>query len=318
MRMKTSGSLKTLLIGAILFLGSDATRAGIPEPPIFIVGALETPSGLPVTSGSLRFDFTPSGGGSVVQVEAFVGSFTRDITFFAFIPLERPPVSDAEETLEFGNQKAYTITAFYNGAPVNAKVNSTVKLLNEPYSPSRADLIGPLSILVSPEGPQVSVSPSIDLGFVQLGAIAEDTFEIYNVGTQPFTGTARLALSGDFDLMEGGVPVIEVAVNLAAGQTLVVPIRFQPSVSSNLIEDVLQVRTGGGDEDRNLSGRSVLTGSPDPDLDGNGIVDEGDLYLLLLSWYYNSPSIPKPQSDLNRDNIISHPDLVRLMNSIKN
>jgi hypothetical protein len=172
--------------------------------------------------------------------------------------------------------------------------------------------------MVSPLGPHLSVSPSLDFGFVQQGSQTEDTFEIYNVGTETFTGTARLQSSGDFDLIEGDVPVIEVPINLTAGQTLVVPVRFQPSISSTLIEDVLQVRTGGGDEDRNLTGRSVLTGSPDPDLDSNGVVDKGDLYLLLLSWYYSSPSIPKPQTDLNRDNIINHPDLVRLLNSIKN
>lgn len=318
MRIKRSGVIHILLLGSALLLSSGPSRAGIPEPPAFIVGALETPAGLPVTRGSLRFDFTPVGGGEVIQVEAFVGSFTRDITFFAFIPLERGPVSDPTEVLEFGGVKTYTITAFYNGAPINAKANSAVKLLNDPYSPARADLIGPLTILVSPEGPQVSVSPSLNFGFVPQGGSAEDAFEIYNVGTQSFTGTARLQTSGDFDLMEGGVPVIEVAINLAAGETLVVPVRFQPSISSSLIEDVLQVRTGGGNEDRNLSGNSVLTGSPDPDLNGDGVVDKGDLYFILLSWYYSSPSIPKPQADLNRDNAINHPDLVRLLHTMRN
>lgn len=318
MRIKRSGVLHILLLGSALLLSAGPSRAGIPEPPAFIVGALETPSGLPVTRGSLRFDFTPVGGGEVIQIEAFVGAFARDITFFAFIPLERPPVSDPTGTLELGSSKTYTITAFFNGAPINAKANSAVKLLNEAYAPARADLIGPLAILVSPEGPQVSVSPALDFGFVPQGGSAEDAFEIYNVGTQSFTGTARLQNSGDFDLMEGGVPVIEVAVNLAAGETLVVPVRFQPSIASSLIEDVLQVRTGGGDEDRNLSGSSVLTGSPDPDLNEDGVVDKGDLYLILLSWYYSSPSIPKPQADLNRDNAINHPDLVRLLNSLRN
>ncbi|MCA9435658.1 MAG: hypothetical protein KC978_07720 [Candidatus Omnitrophica bacterium] len=318
MDRKKRGSLKIMLIGIVLCFGTTGSWAGLPEPPIIILGELQTTSGLPVSSGSLRFDFTPVGGGDTVQVEAFVGAFASDITFFAIIPLERGPVSDANATLEFGNSKAYNLTAFYNGTPVNAQANSEVKLLNEPYEPMRLDLIGPLSILVSPTGPQVSVSPSINFGFVQLGGQAEKSFEIYNVGTEAFTGTARLQNSGDYDLIEGGVPVIEVAVNLGAGETLVVPVRFQPSTSSPSIEDVFQVRTGGGDADRNLLGRSVLTGSPDPDLDSNGVIDHNDLYLLLLSWYYSSPSIPKPQTDLNRDNVINHPDLLKLLNSIKN
>lgn len=302
-----------------LFFGlhSECGFAGIPEPPIFIVGNLETPGGLPVTSGNLRFDFTPTGGGTTVRVDAFVGAFTDDIQFFAFIPLERAPVENPSEALVFDAAVTYNVTAFYNGAQINKEANKVAKLLTSPYSPSRADLIGPLSVMVSPTGPQVSVSPSLHFDFVQPGDQAEKDFMIYNVGTAAFTGTAKLETRIDYKVVQGGVPVNEAAINLDAGQTLAVTIRYAPTVSSPNVQDVFQVRTNGGDQDRNVSGSSIIIRTGDPDIDENGVVDENDLYLLLLSWYYSTPGIPKPQADLNIDDIINHPDLVRLLQALE-
>ncbi len=289
------------------------TQAGIPEPPIFILGSLQTPGGLPISRGELRFDFTPAGGGATVSVDAFVGAFTRSVNFFAFVPLERPPLDDPSEALAFGTQENYTVTAYFNGELVNASANKDVKLLSQPFSPSRAELLGPFTIMVQPTGQQVSVSPAISFAYVPNGSQAEQLFEVYNVGTESFSGAARLAESMDFSLVSGGVPVDEVAIGLGPGETLQVAVRFTPSIRTALIEDTFEVRTQGGDEDRNVSGASILTGPSDPDLDGNGVIDEFDFYIMVLNWYRSTPNIPKPEADLNRDDIANHPDLVRMI-----
>jgi hypothetical protein len=317
-RFDRNKSVHWFLTGLMTLFLSLPAMGGIPEPPIFIVGNLETPGGLPVTSGTLRFDFTPTGGGTTVSVEAFVGAFTDDIQFFAFIPLERAPVENPAEALVFDSAVTYNVTAFYNGAQINKEANKEAKLLTSPYTPARADLIGPLAVMVSPTGPQVSVSPSLEFGFVQQGSQAEKGFMVYNVGTAAFTGTARTEQRTSYNVIEGGVPVNEAAVNLDAGQTLAVTIRYAPTVTARNVQDVFQVRTTGGDQDRNVSGSSIIIRTGNPDIDENGVVDKNDLYLLLLSWYYSTPGIPKPQADLNIDDIINHPDLARLLAALKN
>lgn len=299
----------------VVFLGvqSNPVEAGIPEPPLFILGRLETPSGLPISRGELRFEFTPTGGGPTVQVNAFVGAFTSTVNYFAFIPLERPPLDDPSQALVFGSQSSYTVAAYYNGALVNAQANKSVKLLSEAFTPSRAQLLGPFTIMVQPTGPQVSVSPAISFAYVPSGTHAEQYFEVYNVGTEPFTGAARLADSLDFSLVDGDARIDEVALDLTPGETRRIWVRFTPSISTALIEDTFEVRTQAGDEDRNVSGSSILTGPVDPDLDGNGVVDAQDFYLMVLNWYRVTPNIAKPEADLNRDDIINHPDLVRML-----
>ncbi|MCA9414287.1 MAG: hypothetical protein KC944_23950 [Candidatus Omnitrophica bacterium] len=291
--------------------------AGIPEPPFFILGSLETPGGLPISSGELRFDFAPSGGGPTVSVDAFVGAFTSSVNFFAFVPLERAPLDDPSAALRFGNEETYTVTAYYNGALVNAQANKAVKLLTDPFSPNRAQLLGPFTINVQPTGPQVSVSPALHFAYVPEGTQAEQFFNVYNVGTEGFTGAARLSESMDFSLFDQGAAVDEVAIELLPGETQQIPVRFTPSISTALIEDIFEVRTQGGDQDRNVSGASILTGPADPDLDGNGVVDEYDFYLMVLNWYRSTPNIPKPESDLNRDNTTNHPDLVRMIRTFQ-
>jgi hypothetical protein len=89
---------------------------GIPEPPMVLLGKLETPGGLQVTSGDLQFRFTPTGGGTAVSIDATVGSFGSGYSFYAIIPLEsaisgtvspgvlntmeRPPIPRASATKE--------------------------------------------------------------------------------------------------------------------------------------------------------------------------------------------------------------------------
>ena len=92
--------------------------AGIPEPPMLIFGTLQTSAGLPVTSGELRFEFVPVGGGSTVRIDAMVGSLSGNFTFVAFVPNERASVSDPVSALELGSGKTYTPRVYYNGTLV--------------------------------------------------------------------------------------------------------------------------------------------------------------------------------------------------------
>lgn len=65
--------------------------------------------------------------------------------------------------------------------------------------------------------------PSIEFGDVALGGSADSSFAIRNTGTVSFSGTVG-SLCGDFDVVAGGG-----AYTLAAGDSLLVTVRFSPS-----------------------------------------------------------------------------------------
>lgn len=294
--------VRLLSVLTVLFLFAGTGTAGIPEPPLIILGSLETPSGLPVTEGDLRFEFVPSGGGNLVRVDATVGSFPGGLNFFAVVPLEGAPLDADSTALELGGSRTYTPRVFFDGIPI------TPSRL-DPFTPARAGLIGPVTYTVSPQGPRVSVSGDLDFGFVPVGSSETDAFTISNVGTESIAGTARLETSQAFRIVVGQVALQEVALNLAPGEMETVTVRFQPGVVSSLLTDTFEVRTNADPADRVVRGNSTNPASTgDPDLDGNGEVDHFDLFLLVQEWLAQSPDL-NAGADLDFDNDSDQDDL---------
>jgi len=308
--MKTTLSVRGPIVIIVLaaIAAVPAAFAGIPEPPIIIYGRLQTSGGLPVTSGELRFEFLPVGGGTTVRTLARVGSLSESFQFVAFIPNERTPVTEADQALELGSGKTYTPRAYYNG------VQLTPVQIESPLTPDRAEIIGPITYTVSPTGKVVSVSHDIDYGYVQAGSFLERVFQVSNVGTLAVIGTAALEKGIQFKLMESGAPVSQVSIGLAPGESADVTVRFGPSVVSSLLTDTFQVRTDGGNVDRTVTGNSAEPAViPDPDINADGKVDDLDLFLFLRNWHLQRPSMPHPQVDLDSDDDADERDLLRFL-----
>jgi hypothetical protein len=275
---------------------------------MLIFGTLQTSGGLPVTSGELRFEFVPVGGGSTVRIDAMVGSLSEHFTFVAFVPNERTPVSDPLSALELGSGRTYTPRVYYNGALL------TPVQIDSPLTSERARIIGPLTYTVSPTGKLISVSHDVDFGYVEVGSLLDRTFSINNVGTETVAGTAQLAGGLHYKVMVGAVSVPLVAINLDPGQSMDVTVRFEPTILSDLLTDTLQVRTDGGNEDRQVSGNSAGSAvEPNPDINGDGEVNELDIFMLLRNWQLRMPGMPNPEADLDSDRDADAQDLLRFL-----
>lgn len=308
MRTKLRFAELLLLVVVAALMISNSVFAGIPEPPMLIYGSLQTSGGLPVTSGTLLFEFVPVGGGTTVRVQATVGSLSESYNFVAIVPNERAPVAEPDAALELGTGKTYTPRVYYGGVQV------TPVQLDSPLTPERAKLIGPITYTVSPTGKAVSVSHNIGYGFVPVGSFLDRQFQVYCIGTEAIAGTARLQRGAHFHLMDGQLEVSQVSFNLAPGQAQPVTVRFEPTLTSSSLTDLFEVRTDGGDADRLVSGRS--TGEApiaNPDLNGDGEVNELDLFLFLLNWQTQSPNIPDAAADLDSDNNVDTDDLLRFL-----
>jgi hypothetical protein len=308
--MKTILCTRSLVLTILLagFVAGPAAFAGIPEPPILIFGTLQTSGGLPVTSGELRFDFVPVGGGTTVRVMARVGSLSENFTFAAIVPNERSPVAQADKALELGSGKTYTPRAYYNGIQI------TPVQIESPLTPERAKIIGPIIYTVSPTGKVISVSHDIDFGFVPVGSYSQDTFQISNVGTEVVAGLAQLEKQVQFKIMVGTVPISQVAINLNTGEFMDVTVRFEPGVASDNLTDIFQVRTDGGDVDRTVIGSSITEGpSEDIDFNDDDKVDKIDVFVFLKNWYLRVPNLPNVQTDLDKDDDADEEDLLRFL-----
>jgi hypothetical protein len=304
--------LKTRAVGfsiVLLILGvSIPAEAGVPEPPMLIFGTLQTSGGLPVTSGELRFDFLPVGGGTTVRVNALVGSLSSQFNFVAIVANERTPLDQADAALELGAGKTYTPRAYYNG------IQLTPVQIESPLTPDRAKIIGPITYTVNPTGTVLSVSHDIDFGYVPVGSTKDLTFQISSVGTAAITGVATLDQGVHFSLWEGGIQVNEVAFNLDAGQSTDVTVRFAPGVVDSNLSDIFRVTSDGGEATRSVTGNSSEeepTG--DPDINGDGEVDELDLFIFMRNWLLQVPTMPDEAADLDLDSDADQDDLLKLM-----
>jgi len=310
--MRTYFRIRDLLFVVVItgLVACPAAMAGIPEPPTIIYGSLQTSAGLPVMTGELRFEFVPVGGGATVRSTARVGSLSENYQFVAFVGNERTPVAQADQNLELGGGKTYTPRVYYNGVLL-----SPVQL-DSPFTPERARIIGPLTYTVSPTGKVQSVSHDIDFGFVPVGSSSDRTFQISSVGTETIAGLADLANSMHYRIMVGAVSVSQLAVNLAPGQSMDVTVRFEPTTVSDLLTDTFRVQTDAGDVDRTVAGNSaepvVL---PDPDINGDGRVDDLDLFTFLQNWYTQVPSMPNREADLDSDNDADARDLLEFLDA---
>jgi len=302
--------MRLVLAAVIAAMGTSPATAGIPEPPIVIFGSLQTSGGLPVMSGELRFEFVPVGGGTTVRTPARVGSLSESFQFVAFVPNERAPVTQADKALELGSGKTYTPRAYYNGALL-----SPVQI-ESPLLPERARIIGPITYTVSPTGKLVSVTHDLDFGYVPVGSSLDRTFRISSVGSETIAGLADLANGLQFKIMVGAVSVGQVAVNLPAGQFMEVTVRFEPTAASSVLSDTFQVRTDGGDADRAVVGNSAEPAvTPDPDVNGDGEVNDLDLFMFLQNWFLERPSMPNPEADLDEDADADARDLLRFIDA---
>jgi len=310
MNNKYQSLLKIVFYGVItvILCFNGHALAGIPEPPMIIIGNLVTSGGLQVTSGSLQFRFTPTGGGTTVSIDATVGSFGSESSCYALIPLESPisgTVSDG--VLRVDGSTTYTPSVRYEGATVSTGLPS-------PLTPERGKLIELAAIVVQPQGPTLAAEPGVNFGYVPVGYTLEKEFLLWNVGDATLTGSIRLDEGSDFVLMEGGNPVSEITINLAPGETLTVTIRIDPGVVDSTLSDTLQIRTNGGDEDRSVYGNSAAPEEPgNCDLNGNGVVDKMDLLILLKNWQTEQPAMPDLEADINGDHKCNALDLLMFL-----
>lgn len=277
---------------------------GIPEPPMVLLGKLETPGGLQVTSGALQFRFTPTGGGTTVAVDATVSSFGSGYSFYAILPLESAISGTVSAgVLKYDGTTTYTASVRYNGSTVSSSLPS-------PFIPQRAGFLELSPIVVQPEGPTVATSPGINFSYVQVGTAEDREFLLWNVGNANLTGTIRLGAGEDFHLMEDGNPVSEIAIDLAPGQTLTVTVRLAPTASDNTLSDLLEIRTNGGNVDRPVYGNSAAPAEYDCDVDGNGVVDHLDLLLVIQNWQRQGSGMQEPRTDFDGDNVCNEKDLL--------
>jgi hypothetical protein len=279
----------------------------IPEPPTIIYGGLETSGGLEVTSGQLRFDFTPAAGGTTLQVQAMVGAFVEGVNYVAVVDMETPPLTAGASALETGS--LYTPRVYYNG------IMLLPTQLPSPVEATRAAVLGPYNYVVNPQGKVVSVSPGLDYGYVEIGSATDRQFTVSNVGTERVQGLASMGLGTQFRVLSFGVPVSEVGIGLDPGQSVNVGVRFVPAVVSTRLSDTFQVRTDGGDADRSVTGSSDPSALPPGpgDLNGDGTVDALDLIIFIRNWHQEMPTIPNPQANLEDDDKIDQMDLFHLM-----
>jgi hypothetical protein len=290
-----------------IFLFAGTASAEIPEPPMIIFGNLQTSGGLEVSSGNLRFDFTPVAGGTTFQVPATVGAFVEGVNFVAIVDMETAPLSTGAKALESGAQ--YTPRVYYEG------VMLMPAQLPSPLDATRATVLGPYTYVVSPQGKVVSVSAGPNFGFVETGSSLDRQITVSSVGTERVQGLASMALGTQFSVLGSGVPVAEVGIGLDAGQSVDVAVRFAPSVVSAQISDIFQVRTDGGDQDRTVLGFSDPSALPPGigDLNGDGNVDALDLIVLLQNWHAEFPNMPNPKADLKEDGTIDQSDVFNFL-----
>src|SRR5687767_12673536 len=105
---------------------SAVSAAGIPEPPLVIYGQLrDNGANARITSGTLTWTWSPSGGGNPVVVSTVLTNVNDQFSFVVFVPCESEisgsPVS--ANTLRLANPGiTYTRSSvLWNGQPVTLK-----------------------------------------------------------------------------------------------------------------------------------------------------------------------------------------------------
>jgi subtilisin family serine protease len=133
---------------------------------------------------------------------------------------------------------------------------ATVFSFNTPALTDGSSLLWTLGQAPEPPQPVIAVTPaSRDFGTVTVGASADATFVVQNVGAGTLTGEAKTA--APFSIVAGG------AYALAAGQTQVVTVRFAPTAAATYVSDV--TFTGGDNPSHGVRGVGLAANTV-PDL----------------------------------------------------
>ena len=136
-------------------------------------------------------------------------------------------------------------------ATVGVQVSPDVATMFSFHTAALADGMSLLWTLGQAPQPAIAVTPaSRDFGTVTVGASADRTFAVQNVGTGTLTGAAKTA--APFSIVSGGT------YSLAAGQTQTVTVRFSPTSADTFVGDV--TFTGGDNPSRSVRGVGVATG----------------------------------------------------------
>src|SRR5580765_2207749 len=141
-------------------------------------------------------------------------------------------------------------------ATVGVQVSPDVATMFSFHTAALADGTSLLWTLGQAPQPVIAVTPaSRDFGTVAVGASADMSFAVQNVGTGTLTGAAKTA--APFSIVSGGT------YSLAAGQTQAVTVRFSPTSAATFVGDV--TFTGGDNPSPSVRGVGAAANvAPDP------------------------------------------------------
>lgn len=229
--------------------------SGIPQPSMLFYGSLTNAEGRAITHGKLKFEFTPQLGGQPLALYAKVGALGPGVQFSLIAPIESAPVSDPGKYFALG--ASYAARVFLNEEELTQTPLPAVVVAEG------GAILGPLDLSSAPSVPVLAVSEELDFGYLLVNTYLEKTLTIHNIGSGVMTGTVTMDKGIYFKITEGGIPISQAALNLAAGESREITIRFHPTVSGSNLFDMAIVSTSAGVETREVRGSaSQVTATP--------------------------------------------------------
>ena len=287
----------SILSVPVILIMSIVVCFAVPDFPAVIYGSLETSSGIPVTSEGVSLTFSGDQGGEV-QFTPSVGSFGAGVTFVGRVPVESGPPSAGGKALASLGRYAVSVS-FEGGEVLSSDFPGEISV-------TRALVIGPVTIVVDPENPTLSVTHDLNLGTVPVGGKREGVFTLYNVGK---TGQVQ----GTVSLMEGeGFSLLSPAdFDLGPGEQQEVRVRFAPDQEDTEFRAVFVADSNVGRQERYIRGNSI-PGRQDQNEDGE--INFMDLFILSRSWHLLEHD---SKSDLDADGKNDEGDILTFLETKK-
>lgn len=315
---------RKIIFGFILMMTGWMTslvplaHSGIPLPSMIFFGGLKNAEGRAITQGRLRFEFMPLAGGTPLTLQATLGALGPGVEFSLAVPLETAPVSDPGRYFAAG--QSYAVQVFLNDEEMG--LNQMPDLIVA----QAGALVGPLDFSVAPTVPVLEVSQDINFEHLLVNTYVERTLLIHNIGSGVLTGRVLMDRGIYFKITMGGIPVSQVALNLPAGESREITIRFHPTVSGSNLFDTVILETNAGDITREVRGSAsqvtaTPTLSPTPSLTPTETPEPTITMTPSITPTIPAtptpspePTIP-PEIDVDCDGFISAEDLLVFLNA---